>query len=195
MSSTIAGWPDTAAIADGTNSDARFCRPLASRWTMAATSMWRIQTCRAPGNTTIRKLTPVGTNWVSSTIAGLTEGYSDGTNGLARFSEPKGLALDHAGNLYVADSGNRAIRQLTPAGSNWVSSTISGVAGIPGSVDGITSAQLIDESYSFGRFACGYDFGNFVLDLQAAIGSQSIPSDSTMGMTSVPLRVGLLPHR
>ena len=158
---------ESLGYADGTNGAARFGKPTG----IALDSSGNLYVAdaqtsgAAPGNTTIRKLTPVGTNWVSSTIAGSTTGYSDGTNGLARFSEPKGLALDHAGNLYAADSGNHAIRQLTPVGSNWVSTTISGVAGLPGSVDGITSAaQLIDEPYSFGPFAGGGQSGSFHLE-------------------------------
>jgi hypothetical protein len=47
---------------------------------------------------------------------GTTGGYSDGTAGSARFSGPRGLALDPAGNLYVADWQNRVIRKVS-AGS------------------------------------------------------------------------------
>ena len=44
-------------------------------------------------------------------------GSSDGLNTAAQFSNPTGIALDTSGNLYVADSGNSEIREVTTAGS------------------------------------------------------------------------------
>src|SRR5439155_23368082 len=92
-------------------------------------------------NSTIRKLTPVGTNWVVTTIAGLagSTGSANGTNSGARFNFPQGLAIDGAGNLYVADSDNYVVRKVTPVGTNWVVTTIAGRAGSVGSVDGTNS--------------------------------------------------------
>jgi hypothetical protein len=42
--------------------------------------------------------------------------FADGSAGNARFSGITGLALDKAGNIYVADAGNCAVRKVTPAG-------------------------------------------------------------------------------
>ena len=86
-------------------------------------------------NHTIRKITPAGT---VSTLAGLAGkfGAADGTNSKARFNRPGGLALDSATNLYVADSLNHTIRKITPAGKV---TTIAGLAGVWGSVDGSNS--------------------------------------------------------
>ena len=72
------------------------------------------------GNNTIRKVTPVGTNWVVTTLAGLAAvagGSVDGTGSAARFNGPNSVALDSAGNLYVTDSGNNSIRKGFPASS------------------------------------------------------------------------------
>jgi hypothetical protein len=72
------------------------------------------------GNNTIRKVTPVGTNWVVTTLAGLVAvagGSVDGTGSAVRFNGPNSVALDSAGNLYVADSGNNSIRKGFPASS------------------------------------------------------------------------------
>jgi sugar lactone lactonase YvrE len=93
-------------------------------------------------NTIILKLTPAGTNWVVSTIAGLAgvAGATDGTNSAALFGLPSGIAVDSGGNLYVADTYTNTIRKLTPAGTNWVVSTIAGLAGVAGTTDGTNNA-------------------------------------------------------
>jgi hypothetical protein len=50
------------------------------------------------------------------------------------------LAVDSAGNVYVADlNGNDTIRKVTPVGTNWVVTTLAGVAGSYGSADGTNS--------------------------------------------------------
>jgi sugar lactone lactonase YvrE len=82
------------------------------------------------GSHAIRMITPQG---LVSTLAGSPRsGSSDGTGRAARFSWPTGLALDAAGNLYVADSNNALIREVTPDG---VVITLAGL-GHPGSEDG-----------------------------------------------------------
>lgn len=75
-------------------------------------------------------------NW--TTIAGLAgqPGSEDGTNAVARFRRPQGLAMDYYGNLYVADADNSMIRKITEVGTNWVTTTIAGLADSRGSTDG-----------------------------------------------------------
>ena len=77
-----------------------------------------------------------------STVAGLAgiSGSADGTNSAARFNLPQGVAVSAAGNLYVTDSLNDTIRKVRPAGTNWVVSTLAGLAGATGSTDGTGSA-------------------------------------------------------
>jgi hypothetical protein len=67
-------------------------------------------------NSTIRNITSAG---VVTTLAGLpgTTGRADGVGSAARFFNPEGIAVDSAGNLYVADSGNNTIRKGFSAAS------------------------------------------------------------------------------
>ena len=71
-----------------------------------------------------------------STLAGGKEGFTDGLGAAAAFHTPSGIALDHLGNLYVADTGNHAIRKIAPGGAV---TTLAG-SGSPGYVDGIGRA-------------------------------------------------------
>ena len=80
-------------------------------------------------NNSIRKIRLDG---VSTTLAGAVEGYAEGLGKAASFNTPSGLALDAAGNLYVADTGNNAIRKVTPDGKV---STLAG-DGLAGDQDG-----------------------------------------------------------
>jgi hypothetical protein len=65
-------------------------------------------------NHRVRKVTPQG---IITTIAGTgVEGYNgDGGPGTqAQLAFPEGIAVDAAGNVYVADSMNNAVRKLQP---------------------------------------------------------------------------------
>jgi len=47
-------------------------------------------------------------------FAGGKTGYADGKGAEAKFNRPRGMTIDDAGNLYVADMGNHSIRKVTP---------------------------------------------------------------------------------
>ncbi|MGD0016199.1 MAG: NHL repeat-containing protein [Verrucomicrobiia bacterium] len=134
--STIAGKAGSSGSADGTNSAARFYGPDG----IAVDSSGNVYVADY-GNSTIRKITPVGPNWVVSTIAGKVRstGSTDGANSTARFHNPTGVAVDSSGNVYVADYGNSTIRKIIPVigTTNWVVSTIGGKAGKTGSINGV----------------------------------------------------------
>ena len=119
------------------------------------------------GNYAIRKMTPAG---VVTTVAGggadgTAHGYADGVGTAALFAGPTDVAIDAAGNLYVADANNQAIRMITPAG---VVSTLAG--GGPtnyGFADGTGSAARFSEPM---RLAMGAAGSVFVMDQFAGSG-------------------------
>ena len=142
---TIAGQVGNRDSSDGTNFAAQFNGP-SSITIDGLGNLYVADTY----NYTIRKLTPAGTNWVVSTIAGtaLNSGGNDGTNGSAQFNNPSGITVDASGNLYVADTYNYTIRKVAPVGTNWVVSTLAGVAGITGTNDGTGASALFSLPYA-----------------------------------------------
>src|ERR1035438_6858701 len=66
------------------------------------------------------------TNAIVTTLAGGSAGYISGLNTGASFVEPGGVAIDAAGNVYVADEGNNLIQRISPSG---VVTTLAGNAG------------------------------------------------------------------
>ncbi len=107
---TLAGTPGIYGSADGTGAAARFFG-LSGLATDASGNVYVADYL----NNTIRKITPTG---VVTTLAGTagTSGSADGTGSAARFDNPRGVATDADGNVYVADNYNETIRKITPAG-------------------------------------------------------------------------------
>lgn len=97
---------------------------------------------------TVYRIPPGG---ALATFAGGALGFADGQGTQAAFSLPQGLAIDAAGNLYVADTGNQRIRKITPAG---LVSTVSG-SGRIGDVDGAGDAVRLAEPNSVAVDAAG----------------------------------------
>jgi sugar lactone lactonase YvrE len=120
-------------IVDGPGAVARFDRPSA----VAVEATGAILVADS-GNDAIRRISPGGN--VTTVAGGAGGGQADGPAALARFDTPSGIAVDSGGNAYVADTGNNAIRKITPAG---VVSTLAGGAG-PGFVDGAGAAARFD---------------------------------------------------
>lgn len=133
---TIAGTAGTVvASADGTGSAAQFSAPRG----VAVDSAGNVYVADS-SNHTIRKVTAAGVVTTLSGVAG-----SSGTTSASpvQFSEPFGVAVDSAGNVYVADTNNNAIRKITAAG---VVTTLAGGSGM-GSTDGSGSAAKFSEPH------------------------------------------------
>jgi sugar lactone lactonase YvrE len=93
------------------------------------------------GNGVIRKVTPSGT---ITTVAGNNQTGFSGDNGPATSATlyaPAGVAVDGAGNLYIADTGNNRIREVNTSG---IITTIvgNGTAGYSGDTGPAASASL-----------------------------------------------------
>jgi len=93
------------------------------------------------GNNRVRKIAPDGT---ITTVAGSgQQGFSgDGGPALdARLNNPQGVAVDAAGNLYIADNVNGRVRKVTP---NGIITTVAGtgVRGSTGDGGPAVSAQI-----------------------------------------------------
>jgi sugar lactone lactonase YvrE len=87
-------------------------------------------------------------NGVMTTVAGNgTRGYSGdgGPATSAELTQPQGVAVDGAGNLYIADGGNQRIRKV----ANGVIATVAGngTLGFSGDKGPATSAQLSTPEY------------------------------------------------
>jgi trimeric autotransporter adhesin len=96
-------------------------------------------------NHTVRKIS--ATTGIITTIAGtgpINSGYAgDGGPAIsAKLNAPQGVAIDAAGDVYIADAGNHAIRKITA--STGIISTISGSGTYGYSGDGglATAAKL-----------------------------------------------------
>jgi hypothetical protein len=105
------GWGGPSGSVDGSAQTARFNLPGGLALD-AAGNVYVADT----DNNTIRKIT-FSTSQVT-TLAGRAGvgGWADGQGAAARFNAPTRVAVDGAGNVFVADTGNKAIRKITPDG-------------------------------------------------------------------------------
>lgn len=100
------------------------------------------------GNNLIRL---VATGQVSLVAGNTAGGYAEGTGGAARFKLPWKATTDAAGNIYVADRDNHAIRKITPQGEV---STLAGGNGA-GYADGPGAAAKFNQPLDVTADAAG----------------------------------------
>jgi sugar lactone lactonase YvrE len=128
---TLAGAYNQASYYDANGTSARFSTPAG----IAVGADGNIYVTETPDPdfaaiARIRRITPDGN---VTTLAGVEQGYADGSGPAARFHNPCSLAADATGNLFVADSYNQAVRKVTPQGAV---TTVAGLADAPGGTDG-----------------------------------------------------------
>ncbi len=96
-----------------------------------------------PLNSMIQKVAADGS--VTTVAGGIGAGYSGdgGPAASAQLNGPENLAVDTAGNLYIADSGNHVIRKVAP---NGIITTVAGngISGYSGDGGLAAGAQLSD---------------------------------------------------
>ncbi len=103
---TFAG--STQGYIDAIGTEAQFSSPSG----LAADTLGNVYIADT-NNNCIRKITSDG---VVTTLAGGTQGYDNGTGTDAQFFHPSGVAVDIAGNVFVADKYNNRIQKITPDG-------------------------------------------------------------------------------
>jgi streptogramin lyase len=135
---TLAGRAETWGTEDGAGGNARFNGPVG----VAINPDGDIFVSDS-NNHTIRRITRAGMVITWAGVPG-TDGSADGHRFAATFSKPAELAFDKHGNLFVADSFNHLIRKISPAGEV---STVTGVAGADGSVDGSNGQARLFNPY------------------------------------------------
>jgi len=112
-------------LRDGHLLQARFDEP----WGLVRGADGALYVSEGGSGNRIRRIAADGT---VSTFAGTGAGFADGIGTAAAFDTPSSLAVDLLGTLYVADTGNHAIRKVSPQGAV---TTLAGT-GIAGFRDG-----------------------------------------------------------
>ncbi len=130
---TMAGSATASGFVNGTASAARFDLP-SSVTTDASGNIYVADTL----NNGIRKVTSVGAVTTFAGVNGI--GFTNGSSTGVRFYMPTGVATDTSGNVYVADSDNNAIREISPTGI--VTTLAGGVLGNPVSQGTITTTSV-----------------------------------------------------
>ncbi len=119
------GWEAVVVTIAGDSATARLADPFG----VASARDGAVFVADAGDEPRILRISPDG---AMRTLAGGTRGFADGEGAGARFDSPSGLAIDREGVLYVADTGNHAIRRVAPDGRV---TTLAG-DGLAGDTDG-----------------------------------------------------------
>jgi sugar lactone lactonase YvrE len=127
----VAGGVGASGFTDATGTAARFHGPQGLTLDSSG-NLFVADT----NNNAIREFVP--STGVVSTVAGQSgvAGNADGANSQAQFHYPSSVAADLLGNLYVVDTDNHLLREITAGAVR----TLGGLAGTSGSTDGVGTA-------------------------------------------------------
>ncbi len=199
--STFAGTAGATGSTDGSGASARFNLPSGIALDVAG-NLYVSDTV----NQTIRKITSAG---VVSTLAGVAgvSGSADGSGTAASFSQPRGVVVDSAGNVFVADTANSAIRKVTASGNV---TTVAGLSTVAGLLDGVGVGAWLNQPKDVKIDAAGNlyvaDTGNAairkitpaaVVDTPVITAAAVTPpsSSSSSGGSSAPISDGTPPGK
>lgn len=132
---TWAGNPAERGTVNGGRLEARFITPLGLAWDLTG-ELW-ISDYSAH---TIRRISGEGEVETISGIAG-TPGFSNGVGERSQFHYPAGIDIDPQGRVWIADSGNGAIRIVNRDGFTEV---VTGREGVQGHQDGSLDEARFD---------------------------------------------------
>ena len=185
---TIAGSPLMCTGDDGTGSNGRFAGPEG----LAVDSSGNVYVADSD-TSRIRKVT---SGAVVTTFAGSTDGTNDGTLATARFDHPSDVALDGAGNLYVADDLNNSVRRIS--GSSVT--TLGGLSGRLnwGSADGTAGGARFERPIGLAVTSSGtiyaVDFANSAIRVGRTAIADVATIDSPSGTASVTRQLDTSPQ-
>ncbi len=159
---TLAGVAGKAGSADGDKSTAQFNHPSG----VAVDPLGQVYVADQ-GNDAIRIVTADGN---VSTIVGMpgVAGAADGIGMNAQFNSPAGITYSGFGHLFVADTGNDTIREITASQNQWTVSTLAGSPGLRGTNDLVGAAARFNSPTGVATLSPGdvvvvTDFGNNTL--------------------------------
>jgi sugar lactone lactonase YvrE len=181
LTTTLAGRAGEAGTNDGAAAIARFFLPNG----IAVDSNTNVYVSDY-GNNTIRKITSDG---LVTTLAGRPGYYgsADGAGSAAGFGVwpgygAWGVAVDSAGNVFVADHNNMTIRRVTPLG---VVTTIAGNPGQSGSADGEGSTARFNSAYGVAVDSWGNVYVADTLNNRITKGAPVLQFDTSAGCAGV----------
>jgi uncharacterized protein (TIGR03437 family) len=129
---------DTSGILSTVSASPTLSGATGTTFALAMDSRGNLYICDREIGTRVYKLTPSG---AVTTVAGTgTNGYSGdgGPATSAQLFEARGIAVDPAGNLYIADGGNFRVRKVDTSG---IITTIAG-GGTKGAADGMPATSV-----------------------------------------------------
>jgi sugar lactone lactonase YvrE len=184
---TIAGSAGAAGSQDGQGTAARFNGPAG----VAVMPDFTVFVSDTMANR-IRRISSAGV--VASLTDSSIAGFRDGNAADARFNRPTGLAVDHSGNLLIADTGNHVIRRL---GTDGNVTTIAGTPGVAGFSDGRGGGAMFNQPTTLTIDAFGNlyvaDTGNHAIRLIAPSGLvTTMIGTGSPGYQSGPGRTAML---